>query len=196
MATLIEDQIHKVFIVREEERCRALEAKTGKPVKACEVAKPWKRVGSHAILQDPEFLQYVTEFDCDLAAPTFQEYCRSRGVLHVAGEPGSRRWEYAKDWTKTRDDFLSDPYFRCAQPHEGKGYEYTPREMETHWRVMCLGRAALQDCWELYRQGVVPKSAAPKPTRKKGARPKPKRKSARSSPRAAQTSLFGGRARQ
>jgi len=164
VATPVEKQIHNVLIAREEERCRALEAKTGKPVKRRDVPMPWKRIGPHAILQDPEFLQHVTEFAYDLDDPTFQEYCRSRGVLHVAGEPGRRRWEYCLDHAKTRDEFLADPFFRCAEPYGDKRYEYTPEEMNAHWRIVCLGRAALQDCWELYRREslvVEPPAAEP-----------------------------------
>lgn len=155
MATPIEDQIHKAFIVREDERCRTLENKTGEPAKRREVPKPWTRLGPQALLERPEFLLYVTDCDYDLADSNFQEYCRERGLLHVAGEPDSKRWLYFRDCTKTKNEFLRDPYFRRAQPHEGKRYAYTPQEMETAWRIVCIGRAALQDCWELHRQAAA-----------------------------------------
>lgn len=186
MATLIEDQIHKVFIAREKERCRALAAKTGKPVEPDEVPKPWRRDG-RGILQDLELLKCVSEFDYDLADPKFQDYCRERGVLHVAGELDSQRWAYAKDWRKGKRVFLANPHFQRAQPHEGKTYRYTAEELETHWGILCLARATLQDCWELYRPAKDP---APKPARKRGARPEPPAPAKTKRKRPLQRSIF------
>ena len=190
--------------LREEERCRALEAKRSasgrrkpikrkpikrKVIKRNEVEKPWSRFGTfaHALLQDPELLQYVTEFAYDLADPKFQDYCRERGVLHVAGEPDSQRWEYAKDWRKGKRAFLANPHFRRAQPHDGKTYRYTAQELETHWGILCLARATLQDCWELYRPGKAP---APKPSSKRGARSVPPAPAKAKRKRPVQRSLF------
>jgi hypothetical protein len=155
----IEDQIHRVFVAREEERCRRLEGeyardpkKAGEKVTRRSVPRPWTRPVPQALLQDPDLLLLVTDFDYDIADTAFQEYCRSRGVLHVAGEEGSRRREFFSNHAKAKDDFLGDPHFHFAQPHDGKRYEYTPHEIDIAWQIVCLGRAALQDCWELYRQ--------------------------------------------
>lgn len=148
MATPVEDQVHAVFFAKEEARCREVEALTGKPVKPRDVPKPWRRTAPQALLQDPEFLQHVTELDYLLEVPSFQQFCLVRGVLHVAGEPGSRRREFFVDHAKTKDQFFADRYFQHAE--SGDGYAYTRAEMEGQWRVITLGRAALQDAWEVY----------------------------------------------
>lgn len=152
----IEDQIHRRFQNREEQRCLALEAqkraqgKTGEEaeVERREVPKPWVRLGEG--LCPPEFQEVVTAFDYKLDAPGFEEYCRSRGVAHVIGL--DRRRALMADHQRTENAFMSDAYFRSAEPDEGrKGYRFSDAEMETQWRIVMLGRAALQDCWELFR---------------------------------------------
>jgi DNA polymerase III subunit epsilon len=158
----VEDHIHRVFVAREEERCRKLETeyardpkKARKKVARRPVLKPWLRPMPQALLQDPDLLLLVTDYDYDLADPGFQEYCRSRGVFHVAGEEGSKRREFFRNHALTKDAFLSDESFRVAQPLDGKRYEYTTHEMEVAWEIVCLGRAQLQDCWELYRSSAA-----------------------------------------
>lgn len=155
-APLIEEQILTHFVREEEERCLEAEAKlraegkTGEAaqVKRRKVSKPWTRRG--AGLCPPEFLEFVTAFDYELEAPGFEEYCRRRGVAHVIGD-GQRRALMA-DHQRSRTAFMRAPYFRSAQRVDGKKpYRFTDAEMETHWRIVLLGRAALQDCWELFR---------------------------------------------
>ena len=155
----VEDQIHRVFVAREEERCRQLEAeyardpkKARKKVARRSVPRPWTRSVPQALLQDTDLLLLVTDFAYDITDVAFQEYCRSRGVLHVAGEEGSKYRVFFTNHAKAKDDFLGDSHFHFAQPHDGKRYEYTPHEIDIAWQIVCLGRAALQDCWELYRQ--------------------------------------------
>lgn len=152
----IEDQIHAYFKAKEEERCRAIEAakraegKAGEAtqVKRREIAKPWARRG--AGLCPSELLEFVTAFDYDLETPGFVEYCRTRGVVHVIGE--GRRRALMADLQRTKSAFVRDAYFRSAERIDGKkAYRFTDAEMETHWRIVLLGRAALQDCWELFQ---------------------------------------------
>lgn len=152
----IEDQIHRHFQNREEQRCLALEAqkraqgKTGDEaeVERREVPKPWVRRGEG--LCPPEFQEVVTAFDYEFDAPGFEEYCRRRGVAHVIGL--DRRRVLMTDHQLTRAAFMRDTYFRSAEPVEGKkGYRFSDEDMETHWRIVLMGRAALQDCWELFR---------------------------------------------
>ena len=158
----IEDQIHRVFVAREEERCRKLEAeyardpkKARKKVARPPVPKPWLRPVPQALLQDPDLLLLVTDHDYDITDPGFQEYCRSRGVFHVAGEEGSKRRAFFQNCALTKDDFLGDTFFHFAQPLNGKTYTYTSHEMQVAWDIVCLGRAKLQDCWELYRSSAA-----------------------------------------
>lgn len=157
MVALIEDQIHRFLIEQEEERCRALEAESqkkgetkSKKVKRKTIRKPWARPGKSALCQEIDLLFMVDEYDYDLFDKTFQGYCSARGVLHVTGELGSRKWDYMADYTKTKSDFLVEPFFQFAQEVDGKRYRYTSDEMETGWKIVRLGRAKLQDCWELY----------------------------------------------
>jgi hypothetical protein len=157
LATPIEEQIHRHFIEVERKHCAELQAawdaaaeKKGKRPQPRDVPKPWKRPGPRALCQDPEMLAAVREFDYDLTDAGFQEYCASRARLSIAGVRESRRWEYFRDHWRGKQEFLADPYFGFAEEYEGKRYEYTPAEMQTHWRVLALGRAAFQDAWELY----------------------------------------------
>ena len=157
MVALIADQVHQFLIDQEEERCRAIEtennkhkATKGKKVKRREILKPVIRPGDSGLCQEIAFLMMVSEYDYDLSNKNFQAYCSARGVLHVAGEPGTKRWKYQADYRKTKSAYLADSYFQFAEEVGGKQHRYTKEEMETGWKTMCLGRAKLQDCWELY----------------------------------------------
>jgi hypothetical protein len=159
VAALIEDQIHQHFKDEEEKRCLALEAqyqldpkKKGKRVERRSIPKPWTRFGD-GLCQAIELLSLVNEFDYDLEDEGFQAYCEERGVLHVAGEAGSRRWKCFSRHNWTKEKYLADPFFQSAESVGGSSHEYTPEEMETGWKIIMLGRAKLQDCWELYSRG-------------------------------------------
>jgi len=152
MVPLIEDQMHQVFKAREEERCRLLEAETGKSVKRRDVPKPWTRQGPHALCQDSAMLALVSEYDYRLSDKRFKAYCAKRGVFHVAGKPRTRRWLFMSDYRKTKAEYQADPFFADAERRGQKRYKYTPLEMEIGWQIIVLGRAALQDCWELFRR--------------------------------------------
>jgi len=157
MVALIEDQIHQFLIEQEEERCRALESEynrsdetKGKIVKRKTIPKPWARRGENTLCQDTDLLIMVDEYDYDLSSNEFQRYCSTRGVLHIAGDIGSKRWEFFSDYRKLKSEYLADSYFRFAEEMDGKRYKYTIEELETSWRIILLGRAKLQDCWELF----------------------------------------------
>ena len=94
MGILIEDQIHQFFIKKEEDQCRALEKKSGKKIKRNKIKKPWTRAPKSSLCQDLDLLIIVDQYDYDLGNVDFKKYCRARSVLHVAGEEGSKRWEY------------------------------------------------------------------------------------------------------
>jgi hypothetical protein len=98
----------------------------------------------------------VQQYDYILDSRAFQEYCSNRGVLHVAGEPESTRWRFMADYTRAKPAFLSDPYFQRSQEVDGKRYCYSEQEMEIHWTIVALGRARLQDCWELFAKANQP----------------------------------------
>ena len=144
MAMHVEDQIHAVFIAKEEARCLALGAKKGKQVKRRQVLKPWTRTGPLSLLQDPEFLQYVTQFDYRLDDPVYEGYCRKRGVFHVVPEEDSWRYPFLANPSMDRADFLK----QCARGAE-PAYA-SEKAIETGWRIVRLGRAALQDSWEVF----------------------------------------------
>jgi len=156
MTDLIEDQIHRYFIEQEEKRCTLLESeqrKVGnhKKVTRRVIKKPWTRPGNAALCQESELLMLVSDYSYDLADERFQEYCVKRGLIHVAGEHHSPRWHLMADYRSTKPEFLSNKHFQRAQEAEGTRHEFTPQEMEIHWQIVLLGRAKLQDCWELYR---------------------------------------------
>lgn len=157
MVALIEDQVHQFLIDREEERCRAIEAENnkhketmGKKVKRKKILKPLVRSGDSGLCQEVTFLMMVSEYDYDLSDKIYQAYCSARGILHVAGEPGSRRWKYLADYRKTKSAYFANSYFQLSEEVDGKQHRYTNEEIETGWKIMLLGRAKLQDCWELY----------------------------------------------
>lgn len=141
----VEEQIHAGQLAEEDRRCEELK-RAGQRVTRREIL-PWKRIGPQAICKDPDLLRHVNEFDYDLADEGFQGYCHQRGVLHVAGEPGSSYWGFCVDVRKAREQYLADPHFRCSM---GGQYQFTDEESLVRWRLACLARAALQDCWELY----------------------------------------------
>lgn len=74
--------------------------------------------------------------------------------MHVAGQPGSARWGFFAEWSKTKEEFLADRAFRFGEEHGGRRYEYTAQELEVAWQIVVLGRATLQDAWELHRRDV------------------------------------------
>jgi hypothetical protein len=157
MVELIENQMHRYLIKREEEKCREIEEKmkngrdgVTKKVKRKKVAKPWTRSGPKALCMEPDLLLMVDEYDYDLANKDFQEYCLNRGILGFAGDIGSKRWSFFLDFCKSKAEYLNDPYFQFAQEMNGKRHKYTDNEMEGGWKIIKLGRAKLQDCWELY----------------------------------------------
>ena len=162
MVALIKEQIHQFLMEQEEKRCRALEEEynrseetKGKTVKRKTISKPWVRSGKYALCQEIDLLIMVDEYDYDLSDKKFQDYCLARGVLHVSGKIGSKRWQYFLDHRKSKNDYLTDPYFQYAEEVDGKRHQYTNEEMEIGWKIMMLGRAQLQDCWELYSQELT-----------------------------------------
>lgn len=157
MVALVEDQIHQFLIDQEEQRCRAIEAENDKneetknnKVRRKAIPKPWTRPSASSLCQESDLLIMVREYDYDLSIEKFQDYCSDRGILHVAGEHGSKRWEYMADFRKSKSVFLADLYFQFSDEVSGKQHRFTGEEMEAHWKILMLGRATLQDCWELY----------------------------------------------
>lgn len=151
---LIENQIHDALIAVEEERCLKKEAELrqqGKPaqVKRSKIAKPWKREGV-ARCQDIDLLLHVSAHCYDLDDLKFREYARIRGVMHVAGLEGSRQWDFFRDTHLPFEDYERDPDLRLAIEWEGARRRFTDADMRTLWKTVLIGRAALQDCWELF----------------------------------------------
>ena len=158
VAKTIEDQIHAALIQREEDRCRTLEEAdpSHKKVKRRDVKKPWIRLGPKALCQEATLLLLVRDYSFNLDDLGFERYCADRGIIHVAGEKDSARWFFMKDHSKTKAEFMSDPYFQRFIEEGGKQYQFTSREMEIHWEIALVGKAKLQDCWELYQGNGPP----------------------------------------
>lgn len=173
MAPLIAVQVHKVLKAREEERCVKLERSTGKKIKRRKIPRPVVRMGPDALCQNTDILKLVTEYDYDVSDLRFQDYCSSRGVT-PGGVHGSTRWKFFADHSLSKQDYLANPYFHFAQEFQGTRHTYTPEEMESQWNVIFLGRAALQDCWELLfkRNQAKPRKRTSKASPRRPARRK------------------------
>jgi hypothetical protein len=158
MVALIEDQMHQHLIDREEQRCVDLELERAKDpkrklekVKRRSIPKPWSRGSFPSLCQDSDLLLMVSEFDYKLEEPDFQAYCAERGVLHVAGTPGSKRWHFSRDHARSKEEYLAEPDSRFSNSvYAGGQREYSEADMEIGWKIIRVGRAKLQDCWELY----------------------------------------------
>jgi hypothetical protein len=168
MVPRVEEQMHQALIAQEEERCKKLESDhekseetRGKKVKRRAIARPWTRPAERSLCERADLLMLVTQYDYDLADESFLNHCEARGVLHVAGVPGSRRWEFFSDYGKLKSEYLADPYFQFAEKSSAKQYRYTDREMDSGWEIIVLGRATLQDCWQVY--GAEPGMSATTP---------------------------------
>jgi hypothetical protein len=157
MLKLIEDQIYEYLKEKEEQRCKRLEERyaknpetKNKKVKRNKVIKPWSRLNQYSLCQEPELLIMVQDYDYDLSDINFLEYCKTRGVLHIAGEKNSKRWKVFESYKFPKDKYLGDSYFQYAEEIDGKSYKYSEEEMEIGWRIIQIGRSRLQDCWEIY----------------------------------------------
>lgn len=148
-------QAQRALQEAEEQRCLAREQASGKPARRRNIRVPTVRLGPQALAHRHDLLILVRDYDYDLSDVAFCEYCRQRGTLSVAGVPKSRRWKIFADHQRTKEQYLADPYFHFAQTHEGGRHKYTDDEMASGWRVICYGRAVLQDCWELYQGGAT-----------------------------------------
>ena len=162
MVALIEEQMHQILIQEEEDRCRRIESErlkngenTTKPVRRTKIQKPWSRTSSVCLCQDVELLALVYEYDYDLSDSNFRRYCERRGVLYVAGVPDSRYWDYFFDHSKSSQDFISDERLRFAEEVDGKRHRFSDSEIHGLWKIVLLGRAKLQDCWEMYVGGQL-----------------------------------------
>jgi hypothetical protein len=112
--------------------------------------RSWVRSHPNALCQDDAVLSTITEFDYDLSNKAFRSYLTHRGLIHVTGEPGSKRETYLSDYRLTKGSYLSDAYFQFAKEVDGKRYRFTDREMEIGWEIILLSRARIQDCWEVW----------------------------------------------
>lgn len=157
-AKSIAEQVREALVREEEERCQRIEAareadsdKKGKSVKRRKIPVPRVRSGPRALCQDPDLLRHVSEFDFDLRDESFRRYCAARGVLHVAGFENSTRWTYFRDHSLTEIDFLRrEAILNSSEPGKSE-YRFSRDELLAQWRGIRMGRAILQDCWELFQ---------------------------------------------
>jgi hypothetical protein len=140
----------------------------------------WKRLHPKMLLQDVNLLLKVTSFDYDLTDPEFVEYAHQRGSMSGAGYPEridpdyeSQKRFYAKNPCFEADyRYLADPNYVGNQlrpwlrNHHGTQEEFLRSEdmkytksgallSEEHrlitWKCICIARAHLQDCWEIFQ---------------------------------------------
>jgi hypothetical protein len=99
-----------------------------------------------ALCQDVDTLLGIRRYDFDLNDPAFREYADRRGVLYLAGTPGSPQWRFVADHDVTEADFLGEPSFHVSIG----AHRYTDDDMATHWKIMRIAKAKLQDCWDIF----------------------------------------------
>ena len=135
MVKLIEDQFHQYLIEQEKERFRTIEAEKSKneetknnKVKRKSIPNPRTRPSTSALFQESGLFILVREYVYDLSIKRFLDYCSDRGILHVAGEPGSKRWKYSDDLRKTKSPFLADSYFHFSEKVNGKQHRAIPSQ--------------------------------------------------------------------
>jgi hypothetical protein len=109
-------------------------------------------VASVALEQDLVKLRGISAYSYDLEDPGFQDYAVKRGVLYVAGRPGSRMWDYFRDPSLGLDDWLADERVRFAQAVEGKRHRYTDEALRSQWVAVEIGRGKLEDCWGIWKR--------------------------------------------
>jgi hypothetical protein len=173
MVLPIEEQIHRYYIALEAEKAKAQHRKP-RPVPV-----PWVRPHKDGLCVEPDFLRAVQEFDYDLEDESFQAFCQSRARLSFAGIKGGRCWQFFSDFQRGKDQYLAEPEFQFAQEWQGKHRRYSAAELEVGWKIIRLGRARLQDCWEIY----LGRSAAERPLRPAKKQPKKPPRSAAERPK-------------
>lgn len=156
MVKSIETQIHEAAIEDEELRCQKIEAqnrldpkKKDKKVPRRKVGKPWTRGAYPKLCQETEWLARVSEYDYDLLNPEFQDYCRMRGILHMAGPPESTRWGFCVNHGRGPAEYFKEIGRTPPQPTSPDSAT-PPPEVDTAWRIVRIARGKLQDCWELF----------------------------------------------
>lgn len=144
-------QVWRALRAAEDERYEKDKAEHGRKARRRHVPKPIVRTSKGSLChRDQGFLELTSQYDYELLDRVFVKLAESRGVLQLAGLHGSRRWEFFANHQLTKADYLLDPYFHLAVPHEGQQHRFTDAELESNWGVILYGRAALQDCWEVY----------------------------------------------
>lgn len=106
-----------------------------------------------ALCQDVSVLMGIDSYSYDLGDEGFQAYCLARGVLYVAGRPGSRLWAYFLNTALDLGYWLADEGVRFAQEVGGSRHRYSDAQMESQWRCVLIGRGKLEDAWGLYCSG-------------------------------------------
>jgi hypothetical protein len=157
MVELIEDQIHQALIKEEEERCRVIEEKNkldpekkDKKVTRRIIQKPWSRGIHPRLCQETELLLKVCDYNYELGDPRFRNYCQERGVLHIAGEVGSRRWDFCVNHSQSFGDYLNDARSSGSESADTDDGKPPDAESEIGWKIVRIARAKLQDCWEMF----------------------------------------------
>lgn len=158
MVKLIEEQMWEMAKEKEKKKRQKQQArwdkdpkKKGRKVPRHEVSINWTRGVFPKLCQDTDSVATVYEYDYDLLDTEFQAYCRTRGVLHIAGTPESTRWEFCVNYMRSPDEYFktigrTPP--KSADPEE----DPLPPEADTDWKIIRIARGKLQDCWELFQR--------------------------------------------
>jgi hypothetical protein len=144
----------------------------------------WERSRPEMLLQDVTLLLKVNSFDYDLTNPDFVEYAHKRGCMNGAGYPEKCDPDYENTKNRLKHDpLLQAEYLRFIDPGSNVGQlrkwlrnhgatkeEFLRSEdmkytLSGHlisdddrlvtWKCICIARAQLQDCWEIYHSCVA-----------------------------------------
>ncbi len=106
----------------------------------------WKRSHLNMLLMhDSALLEKITEYSYDISNTHFVEYADVRGCMNWAFKDGSTLRKYIAKHYLTHSEFISDTTLRLEN-----GKQVPQNDKESLWQCIHLGRAHLQDCWEVF----------------------------------------------
>ena len=126
--------------------------------KSIEQQTGWKRSHPNMLLMNSDLLEKINEYSYVMSDIDFVDYAHARGCMNGAFKKGSSLRSYIEDHHLSYKKFLSETFYL------ENGNVMPQCDKESLWHCVCLGRASLEDCWEVY-SGICSsskKSEAPK----------------------------------
>ena len=110
----------------------------------------WERPYPYQICQDIKILKKITEFCFDLSNKEFLSYIAGRLGYVFEGAKLSKEEciDILQNWSDRK--FLTSPVLAKSIT----GHVFTPAERKNSLKVHNLKKAAIQDCWELFKGDI------------------------------------------